>query len=101
MKRITHHYIDGQFVEASPRRAAASFRTAEAALREIPLVRRVGQATVTLEPLGVAALITPWNASSSFVCGKLASALAAGCTAVVKPSEMSSLQTAVLLEALD
>jgi aldehyde dehydrogenase (NAD+) len=48
----------------------------------------------------VAGLITAWNANALFICLKLASALAAGCTVVIKPSELSSLQTRVLVEAL-
>jgi aldehyde dehydrogenase (NAD+) len=42
----------------------------------------------------------PWNANALFICLKLASAVAAGCTVVIKPSELSSLQTRVLVEAL-
>src|SRR4029077_14406783 len=56
--------------------------------------------TVTLEPVGVAGLITAWNANTLFICLKLASAVAAGCTVGIKPSEMSSLQTRGLGEAL-
>ena len=41
-------------------------------------------------------LIKPWNANSLFICLKLASAVAAGCTVVIKPSEMSALQTQVM-----
>src|SRR5690606_37056986 len=37
---------------------------------------------------------------AGFICGKLAAALAAGCTAVIKPSEMSALQTRIVTEAL-
>ena len=59
-----------------------------------------GKTTVTLEPVGVAGLITAWNANALFICLKLASAIAAGCTVVVKPSELSALQTQVLVEAL-
>jgi aldehyde dehydrogenase (NAD+) len=55
---------------------------------------------VTLEPVGVAGLITAWNANALFLCLKVASAVAAGCTVVVKPSELSSIQTQVLIEAL-
>src|SRR4029077_1761291 len=51
-------------------------------------------------PVGVAGLITAWNANVLFMCLKLASAVAAGCTVVIKPSEMSSLQARVLVEAL-
>jgi aldehyde dehydrogenase (NAD+) len=64
------------------------------------LTRGWGKTTVTLEPVGVAGLITAWNANSLFICLKLASAVAAGCTVVIKPSEMSSLQTRVTVEAL-
>jgi aldehyde dehydrogenase (NAD+) len=53
-----------------------------------------------LEPVGVAGLITAWNANTLFICLKLASAVAAGCTVIIKPSELSALQTRVLIEAL-
>jgi len=77
-----------------------AFQAAEKALQEIPWTRSWDKTTVTLEPVGVAGLITAWNANALFVCLKLASAVAAGCTVVVKPSELSSLQTRVLVEAL-
>jgi aldehyde dehydrogenase (NAD+) len=77
-----------------------AFLAAEHALRELPLARSWGGTTVTLEPVGVAGLITAWNANTLFICLKLASAVAAGCTVVIKPSELSSLQTQVLVEAL-
>jgi len=80
--------------------AANVFRSAEKALQELPLTRSWGKTTVTLEPIGVAGLITPWNANSFFLSAKLASAVAAGCTAVIKPSELSPLQTRVWLECL-
>jgi aldehyde dehydrogenase (NAD+) len=77
-----------------------AFKAAEDALQEIKWTRSWGGTTVTLEPVGVAGLITAWNANALFICLKLSSALAAGCTVVIKPSELSSLQTLVLLEAL-
>ena len=77
-----------------------AFLAAEKALQELPLTRSWGKTTVTLEPVGVAGLITAWNANALFICLKLASAVAAGCTVVIKPSELSSLQTRVLVEAL-
>src|SRR5689334_12361101 len=77
-----------------------AFLAAERALQELPLTRSWGKTTVTLEPVGVAGLITAWNANALFICLKLASAVAAGCTVVIKPSELSSLQTRVLVEAL-
>jgi len=77
-----------------------AFLAAEKALQEIPWTRTWDKTTVTLEPVGVAGLITAWNANALFLCLKLASAVAAGCTVVIKPSELSSLQTQVLIEAL-
>jgi len=79
---------------------ATVFLAAEKALHELPLTRSWGKTTVTFEPVGVAGLITPWNANSFFLCAKLASALAAGCTAVIKPSELSALQTQAWLECV-
>ena len=80
--------------------AADAFHRAAETLQAYPLERRIGTADVRMEPVGVAALITPWNSNAGFICNKLAAAIAAGCTAVVKPSEMSALQTQVLLETL-
>lgn len=70
------------------------------ALEAFEFVTSAGAATVQMTPLGVAGLITPWNSDAGFICGKLAAALAAGCTAVIKPSEMSALQTQIVTEAL-
>ena len=78
-----------------------AFAAAEKGLQELPLRQSWGKTTVTLEPVGVAGLITAWNANALFICLKLASAIAAGCTVVIKPSEMSSLQTRVMVEALN
>lgn len=69
------------------------------ALEAFEFETTAGAATVQA-PLGVAGLITPWNSDAGFICGKLAVALAAGCTAVIKPSEMSALQTRIVTEAL-
>src|SRR6201987_5591485 len=80
--------------------AAEVFLSAEKALQDLPLTRSWNKTTVTLEPAGVAGLITPWNANSFFLSAKLASAGAAGCNVVIKPSELSSLQTQVWLECV-
>jgi aldehyde dehydrogenase (NAD+) len=80
--------------------AADSFFHAEKALQELLLVRTWNKTTVYLTPVGVAGLITAWNSNALFICLKTASALAAGCTVVVKPSELSSFQTQVLLECV-
>jgi aldehyde dehydrogenase (NAD+) len=77
-----------------------AFLAAEQALEGLPLTSSWGTTTVTLQPVGVAGLITAWNANALFICLKLASAVAAGCTVILKPSELSSIQTQVLVEAL-
>ncbi len=80
--------------------AATVLLDAVTLLEDFAFHRRAGTAEVVMQPLGVAGLITPWNSNAGFICGKLAAALAAGCTAVVKPSEMSALQTRIVTEAL-
>src|SRR5579862_1460224 len=89
-----------QFAGPIVQSGVGAFLAAEKALQEMPWTRNWGKTTVTLEPVGVAGLITAWNANALFICLKLASAVAAGCTVVIKPSELSSLQTRVLVEAL-
>jgi aldehyde dehydrogenase (NAD+) len=89
-----------QFAGLIVKSGVNAFQAAEEALQEMPWTRRWGKTRVTLEPVGVAGLITAWNANTLFICLKLASALAAGCTVVIKPCELSSLQTRVLVEAL-
>jgi aldehyde dehydrogenase (NAD+) len=88
------------FAASTANRAAEAFRLAADTLEAYPLERRIGTADVQMLPVGVAALVTPWNSNAGFICTKLATAIAAGCTAVIKPSEMSALQTQVVLEAL-
>jgi aldehyde dehydrogenase (NAD+) len=90
-----------QFARVIVQSGIDAFPAAEKGLDELPLTRSWGKTTVTLEPVGVAGLITAWNANALFICLKLASAVAAGCTVVIKPSELSSLQTQVMLECLD
>jgi aldehyde dehydrogenase (NAD+) len=80
--------------------ASGSFLVMAQVLESYEFTQRVGQSTVVREPVGVAGLITPWNANYGFICSKLATALAAGCTAVIKPSEMSATQTQLITECL-
>jgi aldehyde dehydrogenase (NAD+) len=89
-----------QFAAPIVQAGANVFLAAEKALYELPLTRSWGKTTVTLEPVGVAGTMTPWNANALFLSAKLASALAGGCTVVMKPSELSALQTQVWLESV-
>ena len=80
--------------------SADSFLHAAQVLQDYEFTRRVATAEVVMEPVGVVGIITPWNSNIGFICGKLATAIAAGCTAVIKPSEMSAIQTQLLTECL-
>ena len=80
---------------------AGFYAAAAKALEDVPFEKSWGQTRVTWGPIGVTGLITAWNANSLFICLKTGSALAAGCTVVLKPSEMSALQTRVMIEAFD
>jgi aldehyde dehydrogenase (NAD+) len=79
---------------------AGAFADMITTLESFDFTRHIGNATVEMAPVGVAGLISPWNSDAFFICDKLATALAAGCTAVIKPSEMSAAQTQVVTPAL-
>jgi aldehyde dehydrogenase (NAD+) len=80
--------------------AVSAFRLAAQALDAYDFTRQIGTARVTMEPLGVVGIITPWNANAGFIAGKLAMVIASGSTCVIKPSEMSATQTRIVTEAL-
>jgi aldehyde dehydrogenase (NAD+) len=80
--------------------AASVIGEAAKVLRPYDFTRPIGTSEVVMQPVGVAGMITPWNANAGFICSKLSTALAAGCTAVIKPSEMSAIQTRIVTEAL-
>ena len=56
---------------------------------------------ILYEPKGVCALITPWNWPMNQVCLKVIPALAAGCTMILKPSELAPLSSMILAEMID
>ncbi|MEM7344721.1 MAG: aldehyde dehydrogenase family protein [Chloroflexota bacterium] len=60
-----------------------------------------GNSTIRHEPIGVCGLITPWNWPINQVVAKVAPALAAGCTMVLKPSEISPINAMIFAEVLD
>jgi len=66
--------------------------------REFPFEERIGNSLVVREPVGVVAAITPWNYPLHQAMGKVAPALAAGCTVVLKPSEVAPLSAFILAE---
>ncbi|MGH9126695.1 MAG: aldehyde dehydrogenase family protein [Acidimicrobiales bacterium] len=62
---------------------------------------RIGNSLVVREPMGVVGAITPWNYPLHQVAAKVAPALAAGCTVVVKPSEVAPLSAFLLADVID
>lgn len=70
------------------------------ALREFRFAETVGKAQVVHEPVGVVAMITPWNWPLNQICAKVAPALAAGNTMVLKPSEEAPGCAMILAEIL-
>ncbi|WP_373695955.1 aldehyde dehydrogenase family protein [Aquibium pacificus] len=81
--------------------AAEHLRVANEVLRSYPFLTRRGQTAVVREPIGVCGLITPWNWPLFQITAKAGSALAAGCTVVLKPSELSPLSSALFAELID
>lgn len=66
-----------------------------------PFEETIGNSTVLLEPVGVVGAITPWNYPLHQVVAKVAPALAAGCTVVLKPAEDTPLTAQLFAEAVD
>jgi aldehyde dehydrogenase (NAD+) len=66
-----------------------------------PFERHVYNSLVVREPIGVVVAITPWNYPLHQIAAKVAPAMAAGCTVVLKPSEVAPLNAYALAEVLD
>jgi aldehyde dehydrogenase (NAD+) len=64
----------------------------------LPGEQRIGNSLVVREPIGVVGAITPWNYPLHQVMAKVAPALAAGCTVVLKPSEVTPLAVYLLVQ---
>jgi aldehyde dehydrogenase (NAD+) len=62
---------------------------------------KLGNSTVLMEPVGVVGAITPWNYPLHQIVAKVAAALAAGCTVVLKPAEDTPLVAQLFAEAVD
>ncbi len=70
-------------------------------ISEFPMEEQVGNSVVVREPVGVVGAITPWNYPLHQIAAKVAPALAAGCTVVLKPSEVAPLNAFILAEIVD
>jgi acyl-CoA reductase-like NAD-dependent aldehyde dehydrogenase len=77
-----------------------SFNSVAAVVDAFPFEERVGNSLIVREPVGVVGCITPWNYPLHQIAAKVAYALAAGCTVVLKPSEVAPLNSFVLAEVI-
>src|SRR5260370_30020365 len=68
-------------------------------IADVKLEQEIGNSLVVREPFGVVGAITPWNYPLHQIMAKVAPALAAGCTVVLKPSEVAPLNALLLAEA--
>jgi aldehyde dehydrogenase (NAD+) len=75
-----------------------SFGAAAQTARSYVFENRAGNSIIVKEPVGVVGCITPWNYPLHQVAAKVAPALAAGCTVVLKPSEVAPLSAFILAE---
>jgi len=79
----------------------ASFGSMAAIAEDFTWEKSVGNSLVVREPVGVVGAITPWNYPLHQIAAKVAPALAAGCTVVLKPSEVAPLNAFVLADVFD
>jgi aldehyde dehydrogenase (NAD+) len=70
-------------------------------VQDFTFEERVGNSLVVREPVGVVGCITPWNYPLHQIVLKVAPALAAGCTVVLKPSEVAPVNAFILAEVID
>jgi acyl-CoA reductase-like NAD-dependent aldehyde dehydrogenase len=76
------------------------FKVAMGVLKDFEFEKSQGATRIVREPVGVVGMITPWNWPANQIACKVAPALAAGCTMVLKPSEMAPLSAHVIAEIL-
>ncbi len=79
----------------------ASFGSMASVAEDFTWEKAVGNSLVVREPVGVVGAITPWNYPLHQIAAKVAPALAAGCTVVLKPSEVAPLNAFVLADIFD
>lgn len=77
-----------------------TFKDAARMAREFKFESDIGTSHVMKEPIGVCAMITPWNVPLHQIAGKVAPALAVGCTMVLKPSTPAPLDAFILAEII-
>ena len=77
------------------------FATTLELLKDYEFEEDLGTSRVVKEPIGVCGLITPWNVPMNQIACKVAPALAAGCTMVLKPSQVAPFNAIIFAEILD
>ena len=77
------------------------FRAILSIMKDYPFEEQHGTTLLRHEPVGVCGMITPWNWPANQITCKLAPALAAGCTMVLKPSEVAPYTGLLIAEILD
>lgn len=80
--------------------AIGHFMTMSQILKDYKFESKQGQTTVRKEPIGVCGFITPWNWPLNQIACKVAPAIAAGCTIILKPSEISPINAMLFAEVL-
>jgi acyl-CoA reductase-like NAD-dependent aldehyde dehydrogenase len=70
-------------------------------ITDYPFEEEIGNSLLVREPVGVVGCITPWNYPLHQIVAKIAPALAAGCTVVLKPSEIAPLNAFMLAEIVE
>ncbi|MBD1386668.1 aldehyde dehydrogenase family protein [Mucilaginibacter rigui] len=80
--------------------AATTFANQAKLLEDYAFTKQVNESTVVMEPIGIAALFTPWNAVAGSIAIKVAAAIAAGCTVILKPSEFGAWQAQIIMECI-
>jgi aldehyde dehydrogenase (NAD+) len=78
-----------------------SFASMPGLMEEVDWEQQVGNSLIVREPAGVLGAITPWNYPLHQIAAKVAPALAAGCTVVLKPSEVVPLNAFILAEVME
>ncbi len=118
MQKIVEVYQKryGEIVEAISREMGAPLGLSKAAqaamgmahlsqamkvLKEFEFTKVQGTTAIEYEPVGVVGMITPWNWPINQIACKVAPALAAGCTMVLKPSEIAPMNAMLFAEVLD
>lgn len=80
---------------------ASQFASMPKLMEEVAWEEEIGNSRVLREPVGVLGAITPWNYPLNQIAAKVAPALAAGCTVVLKPSEVTPLNAFMLAEVVE